>query len=86
MAEVLKLAHLCQRYRVPQMQIRSGWIYSELHPQRPIFSQFLEQLLFANQLRPPLFNLFDDGLGVHGLRLAFGVRRSAVWRFTSVDS
>jgi hypothetical protein len=84
MAEVLELAHLRQRHRVAQMQIGSGWIYSEFHPQRPIFTQFLEQLLFADQLRPPLFNLFDDGLGVHVWRLAFGVWRSA--RFTSVDS
>ena len=86
MAEVLELAHFRQRHRMAQMQIGSGRIYSEFHPQRSIFTQFLEQLLFANQLRSPLFNLFDDGLGVHVdvWRLAFGVWRSA--RFTSVDS
>ena len=72
MAEVLKLAHLRQRHRVPQMQIRSGRIYTEFHPQRAIFGQFLEQLLFTNQLRPPLFNLFDDGGRVHGCRFAVG--------------
>ena len=65
MAEVLELAHLRQRHRVTQMQIGSGRIDSEFHPERPIFSQFLEQLLFANELRPPLFNVFDDGLRVH---------------------
>jgi hypothetical protein len=64
-AKVLELAHLRQRHRVAQMQIGSGWIYSEFHPQRPIFTQFLEQLLFADQLRPPLFDLFDEGLRVH---------------------
>ena len=66
MAEVLKLAHLRQRHRMPQVQIRSGRIYTEFHPQRPVFGQFLKQLLFTDQLRPPLFYLFDDGLRVHG--------------------
>ena len=72
MAEVLELAHLRQRHRVPQVQIGSGRIDSEFHPERPIFSQFLDQLLFTNELRPPLFNVFDDGGRVHGWRFAVG--------------
>jgi hypothetical protein len=62
------------------MQIGSGWIYSEFHPQRPIFTQFLEQLLFTDQLGPPLFNLFDDGGRVHSWQLAVGSSGSACVR------
>ena len=54
------------------MQVGRSRIHSEFHSQGTVFGQFLEQLLLADQLRTPLFNLFDDGLRVHGLQLAVG--------------
>jgi hypothetical protein len=54
------------------VQVGRSRIHSEFHPQGPVCGQFLEQLLLADQLRSPLFNLFDDGLRVHGLQLAVG--------------
>lgn len=63
------------------MQIGSGRIDPEFYSQRPIFGQFLEQLLFTDQLGSPLFYLFDDGGGVHGWRFAVHGLQLAVRRF-----
>jgi hypothetical protein len=51
------------------MQIGSGRIDPEFYSQGPIFGQFLEQLLFTDQLGSPLFKLFDHGGRVHGSQL-----------------
>ena len=41
MAQILKLAQFVQDNAVPQMDVGTGWINAELHPERPIQRELL---------------------------------------------
>jgi hypothetical protein len=50
MTEFLKIAQLSEYDCVSEMNIRTGWINSELYPKRPVFTQFFRQFGFADYL------------------------------------